>query len=201
MIQTEVSIYVNGTGASPDSPGPGGYGVVMCSDGSCQEFGRGFRLTTETRMKIVSAIAGLKALKSPCTVRLFTDSEHLVNAMANKDPREWEANGWCYDYAADGNYKPRIANADLWSELLELCDRHTVEFKRIRNMSEHPWLERCRDFAKEALEDNDISYDDGYLDDILVRLDNENALNVLLSELPPGNIAGLCRKGSSIWSE
>ena len=185
MSKKEVSIYANGTGTSPKYPGRGGYGVVMCYNDSHKVFGQGFRFTTDMRMTVMGTIAGLEALKSFCAVQLFTDSKYLVDAMTDKWPRDWEANGWCYDIVAVGNNKPRIANADLWSKLLELCDRHTVEFNWIKEMSARQWHERCGEFAKEAADANEISYDDGYLDDILVRLDNDSALNVLLSELPP----------------
>jgi ribonuclease HI len=75
----QVLIYTDG-GCDPN-PGPGGYGVVLLYGPHRKELANGYRRTTNNRMEIMAAIAGLELLKPPCEVTLFSDSEYLVNAM------------------------------------------------------------------------------------------------------------------------
>ena len=88
----QVTIYTDG-GCDPN-PGPGGYGVVLLSGGRRKELSGGFRLTTNNRMELYAAIQGLEALKEPCQVRLYSDSEYLVNAMTKGWARRWKSRGW-----------------------------------------------------------------------------------------------------------
>ena len=71
-----VEIYTDG-GCEPN-PGPGGYGVVLLHPRKRAEASGGFRLTTNNRMEILAAIAGLEMLKQPCKVTLHSDSQYLV---------------------------------------------------------------------------------------------------------------------------
>src|SRR5947207_8400850 len=75
-----VEIYTDG-GCEPN-PGPGGYGVVLLHPRKRAEASGGFRLTTNNRMEIFAAIAGLEMLKQPCQVTLYSDSQYLVKATA-----------------------------------------------------------------------------------------------------------------------
>ena len=185
MNRKQVSIYAKGTAAARDKPGYGGYAVLLCHNDIQKQLSGGFRLTTGKRMNIMAAVAGLEALESSCVVHFYTDDKHLAKAMINKWPHDWKANGWCYGDTADGANKSRVENADLWARLSELCDRHTVEFNLIANPSACRRHEKCDEIAKEAATANELSNDDGYFNEILVKLDNHSALNVLLSELPP----------------
>ncbi len=76
-----VEIYTDG-GCEPN-PGPGGYGVVLVHPKKRAEVSGGFRLTTNNRMEIFAAIAGLELLKQPCKVTLYSDSQYLVKAMTD----------------------------------------------------------------------------------------------------------------------
>ena len=60
-----VEIYTDGS--SRGNPGPGGYGVVLLSQGHRKEISAGYRLTTNNRMELLAAImaceyASLKGL-------------------------------------------------------------------------------------------------------------------------------------------
>jgi ribonuclease HI len=74
-----VTIYTDG--GCINNPGPGGYGVVLIYDSHRKELSGGFRRTTNNRMEILAAITGLEALKEPCRVTLFSDSQYLVHAI------------------------------------------------------------------------------------------------------------------------
>ena len=81
-----VTIYTDG--ACIGNPGPGGYGVVLLYGKHRKEISGGFRLTTNNRMELFAAIVGLELLKSRCSVKLYSDSQYVVQAM-----RE----GWALD--------------------------------------------------------------------------------------------------------
>ena len=68
MSEKNVIIYTDG--ACSGNPGPGGYGVILCYQKQQKQLSQGFRLTTNNRMEIMAAIAGLDALKSSCRVKL-----------------------------------------------------------------------------------------------------------------------------------
>jgi ribonuclease HI len=107
-------------------------------------------------MELTAAIKGLAALKKPCAVELFSDSEYVVNAVEKGWARRWRANGW---------YRPnkKIAeNRDLWQELLSLCDRHQVHFEWIKGHAGHAENERCDQLAFQAARMPNLPADKGY---------------------------------------
>ena len=79
MTLKEVEIFTDG--ACRGNPGPGGYGVVLTFGAHRRELSAGFARTTNNRMELLAAIAGLEGLKEPCRVRLCSDSKYLINAM------------------------------------------------------------------------------------------------------------------------
>src|SRR6266542_146009 len=87
-----VEIYTDG-GCEPN-PGPGGYGVVLLHPKKRAEASGGFRSTTNNRMEILAAIAGLELLKHPCKVTLYSDSQYLVKAMVEGWVADWEKKDW-----------------------------------------------------------------------------------------------------------
>jgi ribonuclease HI len=150
----EVIIYTDG--ACTGNPGPGGYGVVLLCAGKRRELAAGFRLTTNNRMEIMAAIAGLRALKYPCTVTLFTDSRYLADAITKGWARKWRANGW---QRSDG--QPAL-NSDLWQQLLELLEGQRVTFVWVRGHDGTIENERCDQLAVAAAHDANLLVDDGY---------------------------------------
>ena len=80
----EVTLYSDGS--SRGNPGPGGYGTILrytAPSGAVheKEFSAGFSCTTNNRMELLGCIVGLEALKRPCTVTVYSDSQYLVNAF------------------------------------------------------------------------------------------------------------------------
>ncbi|MEW6356961.1 MAG: ribonuclease HI [Planctomycetota bacterium] len=150
----KVQIYTDG--ACSGNPGPGGYGVVLVSGRRRKELAGGFRLTTNSRMEIMAAIVGLKALKRRCSVTVYSDSKYLVDSMRLGWANRWRANGW------RRNKKEKAQNPDLWTELLDLCDGHDVEFVWVKGHAEHPENERCDQIAVEAWQQADLPPDQGY---------------------------------------
>jgi ribonuclease HI len=149
-----VTIYTDG--ACLGNPGPGGYGVVLLYGDHRRELSGGYRRTTNNRMELTAAIKGLAALKKPCEVELFSDSEYVVNAVEKGWARRWRANGW---YRSN---KQMAENRDLWEEVLRLCERHRVRFKWIKGHAGHPENERCDELAFQAARLSNLPADQGY---------------------------------------
>ena len=149
-------VTVHTDGSCLGNPGPGGYGVVMRHDGRHEELSGGFRKTTNNRMEILAAIAGLEALNQRCRVALHSDTQYVVNAIEKGWARRWQANGW------KRNKKERALNPDLWERLLRLCDTHEVEFVWVRGHAGNPGNERCDELANEGARGAHLAVDDGY---------------------------------------
>jgi ribonuclease HI len=153
-IRKNVKLYTDG--GCINNPGPGGYGVVLLYGSHRRELSGGFRRTTNNRMEICAAIAGLEALKEPCRVTLFSDSQYLVYAMQQGWALRWRANGW------RRNKKERAINPDLWEKLLELCSIHEVKFEWVRGHAGHSENERCDELATAAARGARLAIDKGY---------------------------------------
>ena len=138
-----ITIYTDG--ACSGNPGPGGYGVVMMdSEGRRRELSEGFRNTTNNRMELRGVIAALEALKKPCDVTLYTDSQYVVNAFNKGWLVSWQKKGW---RKAD---KSPVLNMDLWKQLLPLTNEHNVEFRWTKGHAGDRENERCDVLAVQA---------------------------------------------------
>ena len=149
-----VVIYTDG--ACLGNPGPGGYGVVLLCDNRRKELSGGFSLTTNNRMEIMAAIVGLRQLKGPCSVTLYTDSQYLANAITKGWAQRWRANGW------KRNSKEKALNPDLWEQLLDLCARHDVKFVWVRGHAGNRENERCDQLSWQAARQRGLPPDPGY---------------------------------------
>ena len=149
-----VEIYTDG-GCEPN-PGPGGYGVVLLNPKKRAEASGGFRLTTNNRMEIFAAIAGLEMLKQPCTVTLYSDSQYLVDAIMKGWAVSWKKKNWWRTRTE------RVPNFDLWEWLLPLCEKHELEFRWIRGHTGILENERCDQLSMAALRQPNLPADEGY---------------------------------------
>jgi ribonuclease HI len=149
-----VTIYTDG--ACIDNPGPGGYGVVLLHKGARKELSGGFRRTTNNRMEIMAALAGLQALKYPCTVTLYSDSQYLVNTMMKGWAQRWRARGWMR------TPKEKARNHDLWAQMLDVCAQHRVTFTWVRGHAGNVENERCDVLSVAAAQRRHLPADDSY---------------------------------------
>ena len=138
-----VEIFTDG--ACSGNPGPGGWGTILRFGGHEKELSGYDPETTNNRMELTGAIAGLEALTRPCRVRLTTDSEYVKKGMT-----EWLA-GWVRRGWMNAQKKP-VANRDLWERLLELSEKHHIEWHWVRGHDGHAENERCDSLARAAIE-------------------------------------------------
>jgi len=138
-----VTIYTDG--ACSGNPGPGGYGVVLLHNAHRKELSGGEEQTTNNRMEMFAAIAGLEVLKEPCNVNLYSDSKYLVDTIQKGWATRWQQNNWMR------NKKDPALNPDLWERLLALLKIHKVNFTWVKGHAGNPENERCDALAREAI--------------------------------------------------
>ena len=136
-------------GACSGNPGPGGWGVLLIArEGEAvlkeRELSGGEAETTNNRMEILSAIAGLEILKEPCQVKIHSDSRYLVDAQSKGWISKWKQQGW---RKAD---KSAVKNVDLWMRLERAAAPHRVEWIWVKGHDGHEMNERCDLLATEA---------------------------------------------------
>lgn len=156
MTRERKSVTIYSDGACLGNPGRGGYGTLLVYRDARKELSAGYRLTTNNRMELLGAIKGLEALKEPCNVTLYCDSEYVVNGIERGWARRWRANGWMR------NREETALNADLWQRLLDLCDRHEVKFVWVRGHAGNSENERCDQLAFAAARGATLEVDEGY---------------------------------------
>ncbi len=135
----KVEIFTDGSCSG--NPGPGGYGVVLRFGEYEKELSGGEKETTNNRMELMAAIAGLEALKERCSVTLYSDSKYLVDAINCGWAVRWRENGWMR------TKKEQALNSDLWERLLMLIERHQVNLVWVKGHAGHPENERCDKLA------------------------------------------------------
>ena len=150
----KVTIFTDGA-ARGNPEGPGGYGAVLqYTDAKGvlheKEISAGYKKTTNNRMELMAAIAGLSELNRPCEVELYSDSRYLVDAIEQGWIDSWQKNGW---KRAD---KKPVKNVDLWKTLLSLMEKHQVTYRWVKGHAGHPMNERCDRLATAAADGDDL---------------------------------------------
>lgn len=151
------AIIIYTDGGCRGNPGPGGYGAVIIDGTKRTELSRGYRLSTNNRMELMACIAALKALKKPADVVLHSDSRYVVNGIDKGWARKWRDNNWMR------TKKDPAENADLWEQLLDLCDLHRVRFVWVRGHAGDPENERCDELATTAADGVNLQEDVAYV--------------------------------------
>ena len=138
----KVVIYTDG--ACSGNPGPGGWGAILMSGDHAREICGGEADTTNNRMELMAAIAALEALKRPCTVELYTDSQYLRQGITEW-LAGWKARGW------RTASKAPVKNEDLWRRLDAARARHDVKWLWVKGHAGHPLNERADALARQGL--------------------------------------------------
>ena len=139
----QVEIYTDG--ACRGNPGPGGWGVLLRSDGHEKELCGGQLDTTNNQMELLAAIKALESLKEPCKIDLFTDSKYVKNGIT-----QWIIN-WKTNGFKNAKKKP-VLNAELWIRLDTLVSEHDINWLWVKGHSGHIDNERADALANRGLE-------------------------------------------------
>lgn len=144
-----MSIVIYTDGSAKGNPGKGGYGIVMISGKHRKELQKGFRLTTNNRMELLSVIVALESVKQKnIDISVFSDSKYVVDAVEKKWVFGWEKK----------NFK-KWKNPDLWIRFLKIYRQHKVKFFWIKGHAENKENERCDYLAVEAAESDSLHVD------------------------------------------
>ena len=142
----DVELYTDG--ACSYNPGQGGYGIVLKYKDKEKEHSGYCDNTTNNRMEITAVIEGLKLIKEPCNVTIYSDSAYTVNAFLQGWIENWQANNW-----RTANKKP-VLNIDLWQELLQLLSQHNVKWVKVKGHADNVYNNRCDALARKQIEMN-----------------------------------------------
>lgn len=139
----KVIIYTDG--ACSGNPGPGGWGTILMYQENKKEISGGKKHTTNNVMELTAVIEGLKLLKYPCEVELYSDSAYVVNAFEQ---------GWIYNWIKKNwktSGKEPVKNKELWQELYNLTQIHKVKFNKVKGHSDNKYNNRCDELARNAI--------------------------------------------------
>ena len=135
-------VIIYSDGGSDPNPGIGGWAAIL-------RFGEHEKVltgndpeATNNRMELTAAIRALEALKRPCDIDFYTDSEYLRKGITEWIDG-WAASGW------KKKGKP-IQNVDLWQELWPLVKTHEIEWHWVKGHSGNEFNERVDKLARDA---------------------------------------------------
>ena len=139
----KVMIYTDG--ACSGNPGPGGWGTILMYKDSKKEISGAKKDTTNNVMELTAVIEGLKILKYPCDVEIYSDSAYVVNAFNQKWIDSWIKNNW------KTSGKEPVKNKEIWQELYDLTKVHNVKFIKVKGHSDNEFNNRCDEMARNAI--------------------------------------------------
>ena len=139
-----VIIYTDG--ACRGNPGPGGWGVLIEYGELSKQLYGGDVSTTNNKMELTAAIMALKEIKEPCEIILYTDSKYVLKGI-EEWIHNWKKRGW-----RGANKKP-VKNIDLWKELDELRQEHTIKWNWVKGHSGDPGNETADMLANRGIDE------------------------------------------------
>ncbi len=141
--KNKVAIFTDG--ACKGNPGKGGWGVLLRYNGTEKELFGGEKETTNNRMELTAAIEALRVLKRHCEVDLTTDSQYVRKGITEWI-ENWKQKGW------KNSQRKAVKNADLWKQLDELSDKHTIHWHWVKGHSGHAENERADELANRGVD-------------------------------------------------
>lgn len=131
----KVDIFTDG--ACSGNPGAGGWGAILRYGEHEKELSGGEKSTTNNRMELTALIEALKALKTKCSITVYTDSKYVADAFLRGWIWNWMKNGW-----RKADKKP-VLNPELWQELVSEIRKHEYKIVWVKGHAGHPENERC----------------------------------------------------------
>lgn len=140
LILKQITLFSDGS--SLGNPGAGGWACILRYKDNEKILSGGAKIATNNQMELLGVIEGLKALKSPCEVTIYTDSSYVVKSV-NEWLASWQKSNW---------KKNTVKNRDLWEEYLQVSASHKVKAFWVKGHAGHIENEKCDKIAKSEAE-------------------------------------------------
>ena len=134
----KIALFSDGNAA--DRLGCGGYATILLYSGRERLLRGGELNTSANRMELRAVIEGLRVLKEPCAIEIFSHSQYVVKGIS-----QWLETWVKRDFT-------KVKNLDLWQEYLSVSDAHSVEVTWIAVPSIKSELERCQQIVRSEIE-------------------------------------------------
>ena len=95
-------------------------------------------------MELIAVIEALKSLKTSSRVKIYSDSQYVVDAFNKHWLENWKRRGW------KNSSNKIVQNKDLWQELDKLVEMHNVEFIKVKGHSDNYYNNLCDELASNA---------------------------------------------------
>ena len=141
-----VEIFTDG--ACRGNPGPGGWGALLRYGNKERTLCGGEHETTNNRMELMAVIKGLSALQRSCEVKVTSDSTYVLKGIQEWMPN-WKARGW------KTACKKPLKNVDLWQQLDQLVELHTIDWQWVKGHSGHTENEIADQLANRGIDELD----------------------------------------------
>jgi ribonuclease HI len=139
-----VEIFTDG--ACRGNPGPGGWGALLRYGDNERSLCGGEHETTNNRMELMAVIKGLSALQRPCEVKITSDSTYVLKGIQEWMPN-WKKKGW-----KTASKKP-VKNVDLWQQLDQLVEMHSIDWQWVKGHSGHAENEIADQLANRGIDE------------------------------------------------
>lgn len=143
MELLNVDLYTDG--ACSGNPGMGGYGAILLCKNREKQISGYFENTTNNQMELTAVIEGVKAIKKPCNLTIYTDSAYVHNAFKEGWIDNWLQNGF------KNSQKKEVANKDLWLTLLDLLKEHNVTWVKVKGHADNKYNNLCDKLATDEI--------------------------------------------------
>jgi len=136
-----------GNGKEGENLGAIGGVLIYPEKNVTKEYKRAYENTTNNQMELLAVIEGLKLLKEPCEVHIFSDSAYVVNAYLQNWIGGWKAKNWSRGKAGD------LKNREIWIELDQLVNRHKVTFHKVKGHADNPYNNQADLLVNQAMDE------------------------------------------------
>lgn len=141
----QVEIYTETSIRSPrKQTGHFGYILVYRPEGKEDATVSDFKERSDVtphEIELEALVCAMKRLNRPCNVRLIQSNQYIQNMVTSGNLSRWKETGWI---TAKGE---EVKNKELWQQLSELLDLHTVTWSEDTGYQQ--WLIREVEKRKE----------------------------------------------------
>ncbi len=135
-----------GNGISEKNIGAIGGILIYVQKNIEKEYKKAYENTTNNKMELLAVIEGLKLLKEPCEVHVYSDSAYVVNAYLQDWITSWKAKNWTRGKAGE------LKNKELWKELDALVNEHQVTFHKVKGHANNPYNNQADLLVNQAMD-------------------------------------------------